>query len=149
MRFALLLHLNIDTFDSYSAKKCTPEYSEMAFTKTRPGQVYSTFDPLIPYRIGGGGSPKGPGSRGEDLSLDPRPFSDPLHIASLLTALRRTRPTQIPNRQSKVAGILSEHARQCDIISDKGGDDPKGSSCGVDGGATGEFGDEEEEEGYV
>lgn len=67
----------------------------------------------------------------------------------LLTALRRTRPTQIPNRQSKVTGILSEHTRQCDIVGDKGGDDPERSSCGVDGGATGEFGDEEEEEGYV
>jgi hypothetical protein len=121
--------------------------------RPRPGQVYSTFDPLIPYRIGGGGSPKGLGSRGEDSS--PRP-STSQQIASdlaspppLLTALRRTRPTQIPNRQSKVAGILGEHTRQSDIISDKGGDDPKRSSCGVDGGATGEFGDEEEEEGYV
>jgi hypothetical protein len=43
----------IDTFDSYSAKTCTPEYSEVAFTDpSRPG-VCSTFDPLIPYRIGG------------------------------------------------------------------------------------------------
>lgn len=48
-----------------------------------------------------------------------------------------------------MAGILSEHARQSDIVGDKGGDDPKGSSCGVDGPGTGELGDEEEEEGYV
>ena len=48
-----------------------------------------------------------------------------------------------------MTGILREHTRQSDIISDKGGDDPKRSSCRVDGPGTGELGDEEEEEGYV
>jgi hypothetical protein len=94
---------------------------------------------------------KRPEIEGRRLVPRPRPpsKSPPTSPFPLLTALRRRSPRQIPNRQSKVTGILGEHTRQSDIISDKGGDDPKRSSCGVDGGATGEFGDEEEEEGYV
>lgn len=48
-----------------------------------------------------------------------------------------------------MARILREHTRQCNVVGDESGDDPERSSCGVDGGATGELGDEEEEEGYV
>lgn len=121
--------------------------------KTRPGLRRSTFDPLIPYRIGDGGSPKGSGSRRRRLvpRIRPPTIAPSHHRTSLrlLGRLRRRSPRQIPDRQSKVARILRQHPRQRDIIRDESRDDPKRPPCGVYGPAAGELGDEEEEEGYV
>ena len=48
-----------------------------------------------------------------------------------------------------MARILSEHARQRDIIRDESRDDPKRPSCRVYGAGPCELGYEEEEEGNV
>ena len=48
-----------------------------------------------------------------------------------------------------MASILGQHARERNVIGNGGGEESESSSCFVYVGRTGEFGYEEEEEGYV
>ena len=48
-----------------------------------------------------------------------------------------------------MTSILRQHPRQRNVIRNSGGEQAESSACFMHVGRTGEFGDEEEEEGYV